>query len=211
MRLSELTEGNNQKCIVVDVQREFASGEAWVEELMTFLNKQESILLFATHEDGETALDGRDITDIKEYWEENGFDPRGWGRTSIVDKGYGHLRGWMDENIPNNITIRVIREMYQQKVSSSRDLFGGENGDTQAYNDSMEQLGVPQSMLPDAESSVGMADTSIEVEWTSIGQLKEFSGAYIMGGYRTECLAEVQLLMNAFNIKYTQIQKFIFG
>jgi|TARA_R110000803_G_scaffold41740_2_gene89698 hypothetical protein len=211
MRLSELTEGNNQKCIVVDVQREFASGEAWVEELMTFLNKQESILLFATHEDGETALDGRDITDIKEYWEENGFDPRGWDRTSIVDKGYGHLRGWMDENIPNNITIRVIREMYQQKVSSSRDLFGGENGDTQAYNDSMEQLGVPQSMLPDAESSVGMADTSIEVEWTSIGQLKEFSGAYIMGGYRTECLAEVQLLMNAFNIKYTQIQKFIFG
>ena len=177
----------------------------------TFLNKQESILLFATHEDGETALDGRDITDIKEYWEENGFDPRGWDRTSIVDKGYGHLRGWMDENIPNNITIRVIREMYQQKVSSSRDLFGGENGDTQAYNDSMEQLGVPQSMLPDAESSVGMADTSIEVEWTSIGQLKEFSGAYIMGGYRTECLAEVQLLMNAFNIKYTQIQKFIFG
>lgn len=211
MRLSELTEGNNQKCIVVDVQREFASGEAWVEELMTFLNKQESILLFATHEDGETALDGRDITDIKEYWEENGFDPRGWDRTSIVDKGYGHLRGWMDENIPNNITIRVIREMYQQKVSSSRDLFGGENGDTQAYNDSMEQLGVPQSMLPDAESSVGMADTSIEVEWTSIGKLKEFSGAYIMGGYRTECLAEVQLLMNAFNIKYTQIQKFIFG
>ena len=211
MRLSELTEGNNQKCIVVDVQREFASGEAWVEELMTFLNKQESILLFATHEDGENALDGRDITDIKEYWEENGFDPRGWDRTSIVDKGYGHLRGWMDENIPNNITIRVIREMYQQKVSSSRDLFGGENGDTQAYNDSMEQLGVPQSMLPDAESSVGMADTSIEVEWTSIGQLKEFGGAYIMGGYRTECLAEVQLLMNAFNIKYTQIQKFIFG
>ncbi len=75
----------------------------------------------------------------------------------------------------------------------------------------MEQIGVQQSMLTDAESSVGMADTSIEVEWTSIGQLKEFSGAYIMGGYRTECLAEVQLLMNAFNIKYTQIQKFIFG
>ena len=32
-----------------------------------------------------------------------------------------------------------------------------------------------------------------------------------MGGYREECLKEVQLLMNAFNIKYTQVQKFIFG
>jgi hypothetical protein len=118
----------------------------------------------------------------------------------------------MDEGVASNVTIRVIREMYQQKVTNSRELFNGEGNDTQAYNDSMEQLGVPSSMLPDTEgNTAGMADSSIEVEWTSVGQLKQFSGAYIMGGYREECLKEVQLLMNAFNIKYTQVQKFIFG
>lgn len=34
---------------------------------------------------------------------------------------------------------------------------------------------------------------------------------WFMGGARDECLREVELLMNAFNIKYKEIGNFIYG
>lgn len=43
-----------------------------------------------------------------------------------------------------------------------------------------------------------------------IDLLKQFSGSYIMGGGINECLKEIQLIMNAFNIKYTTFQKFVY-
>jgi hypothetical protein len=55
-----------------------------------------------------------------------------------------------------------------------------------------------------------MADDPIIVEWTSVAQLKRFQGAYIMGGGRNECLREVELLMNAFNIGYKRIDRLVY-
>jgi len=54
-------------------------------------------------------------------------------------------------------------------------------------------------------------DDNISIEWTSVAQLKRFNRAYLMGGGRNECLKEVSLLMNAFNIKYKLIEQFIYG
>lgn len=51
----------------------------------------------------------------------------------------------------------------------------------------------------------------IIVNWTSVKQLRKFNNCYIMGGGRNEYLREVELLMNAFNIKYTRIDKFVYG
>ena len=56
-----------------------------------------------------------------------------------------------------------------------------------------------------------MRDDAISVEWTSVAQLKRWSGAYITGGARNECLREVQLLMNAFNIRYRVIDRWVYG
>ena len=56
-----------------------------------------------------------------------------------------------------------------------------------------------------------MGDDPLTVEWTSVSQLKRYSGAYLMGGGREECLKEVTLLMNAFNIKYKLVDAFIYG
>ena len=40
--------------------------------------------------------------------------------------------------------------------------------------------------------------------------LRKFSGSYIIGGGRDEYLAEVQLLMSAFNIRATEIKRYIY-
>ena len=90
--------------------------------------------------------------------------------------------------------------MYKQKVSDSRELFSNEDD----YSYAMEQF-FGRNFNDD------MLEDNISVEWTSVGQLKKFSGAYIMGGAKEECLREVELLMSAFNIKYKEINEFIYG
>jgi hypothetical protein len=99
----------------------------------------------------------------------------------------------MDQGVSESIIIKVIRALYQAKVNDSREL-------------ELEQL----KQLVGAEWEDWMADDPIIVEWTSVAQLKRFQGAYIMGGGRNECLREVELLMNAFNIGYKRIDRLVY-
>ena len=92
--------------------------------------------------------------------------------------------------------------MYQNRVNDSRELFGGEDSDDYTVN--FEQF------IGD-EFEPWMLDDPISINWTSIAQLKRFSGSYIVGGNRNECLREVELLMNSFNIKYKRIDSLVFG
>jgi hypothetical protein len=205
MRYQDLLEGQNSKCIVVDVQPTYTGVDnifgstllPMVKPLMNFLNKQGPILAFVNAENDGLTNDR--IIDIKENWESAGFNADRWNNTEIVDKGYGYFRGWMDQGVSDNVIIQSIRTMYQQKVTDSRDLFDGE--DSGHYVEQMTALGVPEEVLDDA----------LSVEWISVAQLKKFNGAYIMGGGRDECLREVELLMNAFNIKYKRINEFVYG
>jgi hypothetical protein len=40
--------------------------------------------------------------------------------------------------------------------------------------------------------------------------LKSFSGSYLVGGGKNECLKEVEILMSAFNIKSKKVRNFIY-
>lgn len=206
MRYEELKEGRNTPCIVVDVQPEYTGlndGDElhWIDEMMTFLNKQTGpILMFVNAEDQMMTSDT--VDDVRIYWEDSGFDPDNWNRVQIVDKGYGYFRTFMDQGVPESGIIKTIREMYRQKVTDSRALFDGE--DNENYIEDMNQL------LGSNDWS-SLYDDGIGVKWTSVSQLKRFSGSYIMGGGRDECLREVELLMSAFNIKYKRIEEFVYG
>ncbi len=201
MKLFHLYESKNTPCIVVDVQPEYTgindgSELYWIDDMMRFLNKQGPVLMFVNAEDAGLTSDT--VSGVKEYWEDSGYVPQKWHNTSIVDKGYGYFRGWMDQGVEDGVIIRAIRLMYQQRVNDSRLLFGGE--DSAEYITGMKTLGVPTELI----------NEPISVEWTSIAQLKQFGGGYLMGGGENECLKEITLLMNAFNIRYTLISEFIY-
>lgn len=211
MKYLDLLEGRTNKVIVVDVQPEYTgindgSELPWIDELMTWLNKQGDILMFANAEDQGMTSDT--IQDIKLYWEDSGFSPNKWQQTEIVDKGYGYLRSWMDyQNFhqgtgDDRLIVQTIREMYSQKVISSDQLF---DEDAERLEEFIISLGV------DGDDVHYYLEDPISVEWTSIGQLKRYSGAYLVGGGRDECLKEVALLMNAFNIRYRMVEDFIYG
>jgi hypothetical protein len=184
----------NQNCIVIDVQPEYEKYIPWMENLMQFLNKQRRILILINAE--YTGLTNDSTSDVKKFWKQNGFSSKKWIDTQIFDKGYGYLRSWMDYSLPSSIIIKVIREMYRQRVSDSRDLFTSET-----YEEKMKkQFGIPKELV----------DESISVNWISILSLRRFNNSLIMGGARNECLREVQLLMNAFNIRYREVAQFIY-
>jgi hypothetical protein len=206
MRYQDLFEGRNSKCIVVDVQPAYTASPPvdnpmyWNEELMAFLNKQGPILAFVNADD--QMLTNDTITSVQQFWQDKGFNPDRWNSTEIVDKGYGYFRAWMDQAVQPDVIIKVIRTMYQQKVTDSRELFDGDESDN--YQEQMTAL------LGNAWEEWMISDPLL-VEWTSVSQLKKYNGAYIMGGGRDECLREVELLMNAFNIKYKRIEDFVYG
>lgn len=224
MRIRELLEGRNHPVIVVDVQPEYSGVMDGDEnpiftQIIEFVHNQTGpVLFFVNGED--TGLTGDSIDGIKQYWSDticeladdssetdsydldddyNDCDPIEWSRYEIVDKGFGFFRGLMDTGVPDNVIIRIIRTMYQQRVNDSRELFGGE--DDPEYHANMLGLGLDVDKHPDP----------VITEWTSVAQLKRYSGAYIVGGGRHECLREVEILMNAFNIRYKRIDQLIYG
>ena len=213
MKEIDLFEGKSVPCIVVDVQPSYTGhlslgqgpnpNYGWNESLMEFLNNQKSsILMFVNAEQDNLTSDTVDT--IKEFWEDNGFDPENWNRVTVNDKGYGYLRGWMDSGVDHGFIIKTIREMYQYRHNDSRDMM--QTGEYSAqYRELVNQYLLENSYLEDV-----ILEEPLSIYWTSIAQLKNFSGSYLMGGGREECLLEVQLLMNAFNIRYKLIDKFIY-
>jgi hypothetical protein len=203
MRITEIiTEGRAHPVIVVDVQPEYSGMNDGDEnsvftEIINFVNQQTGpVLMFVNAED--QGLSGDTVQSIREYWEDSGFAPENWRRVQIADKGYGYLRSWMDSGIEPATIIATIRELYQQRKTDSRELqFPASNRRTPQ-----------QSLIMGAMQE--MEDDPISVNWTSIAQLKRFSGAYLVGGARDQCLREVELLMNAFNIRYKRIDSLVY-
>lgn len=217
MRFSEfVTEGLNHPVICVDVQPEYDN--PLNKKIIDFVVKQTGPVLFFVNAEDQ-GLTGDTIRSIKEYWNnavcaederytydeetdeyvENPNCPTiNWNRFQVVDKGYGYFRPWMDHGIEPSTIIATIRELYAQKISDSRDLkFPPFNKRTPT-----------QSLIRDAVNE--MNGDPLSVNWTSVAQLKRFSGAYLVGGGRNECLREVELLMNAFNIRYKRIDSLVY-
>jgi len=212
MKIKELiTEGLNHPVIVVDVQPEYCGDNNVCQRVVDFVNKQTGpVLMFVNAED--QGMTGDTIESIRTWWEEAAgaewdedsgtySEAVDWGRFKIVDKGYGYFRSWMDSNISPATIIKVIRLLYQNKLDDSRLLFGGEDSDDYAIN---------MQALVGNEFDDWMLSDPIIVNWTSVAQLKRFNGAYIVGGGRNECLREVELLMNAFNIRYKRIDSLVY-
>lgn len=180
--------------IVIDVQPAYTRMVDWIPDLMDWLNSaQGPILMMVNAEDQGLTEDT--ILDCKLYWLTHGMTVETLDRVDVIDKGYGYLRAWMDDGVSEASIIRVIREMYRQRVNDTSMLWGGE--DWKKHMDDLVKEPYP-------------VDDHMSVEWLSIAQLKKYTGCLIMGGGRNECLKEVTLLMNAFNIKYTIVNKWVY-
>ena len=109
------------------------------------------------------------------------------------DKGYAFFRSWMDQGADESFLKKAIRWMAQRKVNDSRDI-EPEEWEEEFPNDWEDYMIDDPLTIPDIPLNI----------------LKTFSGAYIIGGGKNECLKEVEILMSAFNIKAKRVKKFIY-
>jgi hypothetical protein len=202
----------NRPLIVVDVQPAYSGmndgdeDSVFVETIQMANQHRGPILMFVNAED--QGLTSDTVDDVKMYWEDTGFEPENWSRVTVVDKGYGYLRAWMDGLIDPKLIKQVIREMYRQHVYSSDQLF---DGDEEKFMGYIHQVCGLRSIHAYAPSPSVLTSDPISVGWAAVDRLKKFNNCYICGGGANECLREVTLLMNAFNIRYTVLNRYVYG
>lgn len=194
-----LKESKSHPVICVDVQPEYANygrNSIICERIVNFVcNQTGPVLMFVNAE--QDGLTNDSISSIKAYWEETAdtYDEDynskiDWARFTIVDKGFGFFRSYMDQGVQESTIIKMIRFLYSTRKQDARDLTDEEFIQIMGNDD--------------------LRDEAFFINWTSISQLRNFSGAYIVGGGKNECLREVQLLMNAFNIRYREVSNLIY-
>lgn len=192
MRLEKyLTEKRKNNVIVVDVQPMY---EKWIKfdmfDFTNFLNSQGSILYF--YNGPETV--GVDNEDKILYWLwDNGLDEDKSIDITWVDKGYGFFRNWMDSGMDWSDIKKAIRYMLMKKEWDSRDIPAEEW----------------QKIIPEY-SEYHEGDNIYMPPEIRIDKLKKWSGSYLVGGGKNECLKEIQILMSAFNIRYKLVRDFVY-
>lgn len=195
MRIKDIIiEGRNTNLVVVDVQPAYRA-TYYAEKIIDFAEKQTGkIVAFYNSEE----FSNDTLQDVMMFWQENGARDNLLERVFWTEKTYAFLRAWMDLGVPDSTIIKVIRYLATNKLNDSRDI-----GEDDPNFDLQDLIGT-ENYEP------WMEDDPIYIPDISIANLKNLSPFYLCGGARSECLREVELLCNAFNIKYKRINSLIY-
>lgn len=191
-----LTEARGDSVILVDFQEGYAHAGGYEEAITSAIDyinrKQPNVTAF--YNGADVGFDDQP-EDIMWHYIENGLDEDLTHLFTFKEKSYAWLRNWMDEGVDDATTIKVIRYLVMHDINDSRDI---------EDEDWLELVGEDFRFYDDREMMIYIPDISI-------GNLKNLSGSLLGGGGRHECLRELELFMNAFNIKYKRVDDWIYG
>jgi len=192
----DLFEARGNSLILVDFQPAYDTAGGYdsaIAPAMDYINrKQPQVTAFFNGEDV-----GIEDTSQEVMWHfiENGLNEDLTHLFTFKEKSYAWLRNWMDEGVDNAMTIRVVRYIVMNNLNDSREI------EDEAW---LKLVGEDFEYYDDREMNVYLPDINI-------GDLKSLSGSLLGGGGQHECLKEMQLFMNAFNIKYKMVSDWIYG
>lgn len=216
MRANEfLTEGTGVNLLIVDVQPEY---NTWCGRILpgvqNLIEKCRAKIVIVYNDFGG----GDEMVDVQHYLggvsEEDAYgiyndetDEYDEAEQTVLQqklqnatyyqKEFGFLRTFMDRGVSDAVIIEIMRAMYQAKVNDSRDL----------PLESMSKR-VQQDIN---QNGIGWEDEGIYLQdWVPVTMLKQLSPFYMVGGGRDECLREIELICNAFNIRYTRVDSLIY-
>lgn len=194
-----LTEKRKNNIIVVDIQPMYESyfkSRINIYEFIEFLKEQGKILYYYNGPDTVGSDTKKDI--INWLYEKSDYDEDLYNKlvsNDVIwyDKGYAFFRGWMDNGADHAFIKKALRFMMEKRANDSRDI-PVEEWEEKFPDDWRDEFIYDMIYLPDIP----------------LNKLKQFSGSYLVGGGENECLAEVEILMSAFNIKGRKVKKFIY-
>ena len=187
-----IAEANPKSLIVVDVQPVYTHlMQDEVTAITEFINtKAERVLAYFN---GEDAGERDTLEDVKQWYLDNGLEEESLAKINFQEKTYAYLRGWMDDVEERDI-IKVVRYMVTNRIQQS---------DQIGNSAIVELLGIDVAREVDDIDPIYIPDIDLSL-------IKQYNKSYIGGGGRHECLKEITLMMNAFNIKYKLINNFIY-
>ena len=187
-----ISEANPKSLIVVDVQPVYTHlMQDEVTAITEFINtKAERVLAYFN---GEDAGERDTLEDVKQWYLDNGLEEESLAKINFQEKTYAYLRGWMDDVEERDI-IKVVRYMVTNRIQQS---------DQIGNSAIVELLGIDVAGEVDDIDPIYIPDIDLSL-------LKQYNKSYIGGGAKHECLKELTIMMNAFNIKYKLINRFIY-
>lgn len=194
--MMQLVEARRNSIILVDFQPAYESAGGYddaIEQAIEYIEQNPGATVTAFFNGSDVGIEDTD-QEVAWHYMEHGLDEEYLGNFRFREKTYAFLRNWMDMGVNPAAIIKVLRHMVVNKMNDSREMEPEE----------LEQL-------MGNEWRDELYDDNIYLPDISLAELKSLSGSLIGGGGKSECLAELQLLMNAFNIKYKQVEDWTYG
>jgi hypothetical protein len=193
-------EGGNTPIIVIDVQPAY---DKWCGKIMpaltNFLNKSHGPVLCFFN---DPEVGGNVEHEVVDYYLENGIEDDRLNSIDFRPKTYAFFRGWMDAGMERKFIIKAIRYMVMNDIRDSREIT------TKEWEKIFTDVGAKDFELDDLLRIV--EDEPLFVPDISISELKRFSGCYLCGGAKDQCLSEFRFLLEAFNIRYKLVNSLIY-
>jgi hypothetical protein len=174
--------------IVVDIQPAYQKAfthhlaQAVLDEMRS-VPEGEPIIVVSVNEE----LSGDAEWNIREFWEGQDMEPELFDRITFLEKPYAFLRGWMDNGVPEDEIVAVLKEMRRRRKTDSRDL---PEEDIEEISSRGAELSDPL-ILPE----------ELEDERAYRGPAWRICG----GGYN-ECLREVELWLASRDIEFERLE-----
>lgn len=191
-----IVEARGDSIILVDFQEGYSSAGGYdyaIESAIEYINKKQPHVT-AFYNGADVGFDDQP-EDIMWHYIEHGLDEDLTHLFDFKEKSYAWLRNWMDEGVSDKEIIKVVRYLVMHDINDSRDI---------EDEDWLALVGEDFRFYDDREMMIYIPDISIS-------NLKGLSGSLLGGGGRHECLRELELFMNAFNIKYKRVDEWIYG
>ena len=132
-------------------------------------------------------LTGDTKADVLTYWSEAGASDSLLERMTPVPKSYGFFRQWMDNGIPDEELLTVLRELRRAGLSDSRDLCA-------------EWM---ETHAPCASDLTGPVYLPPELE--GLRFFEQVPLWHTCGGGRDECLREVELWLASKHVAFRRL------
>lgn len=227
MTFSHLFESPNVNVLAVDLQPAYFNiqgiREDQMQDIVQFCENQRKRIV-ALYNGGDYSDDW--VEDVQEFWMNFGAsEDLVHGQIEWIEKGYAFFRGWMDTGIPDKIILRTIRKMIEVGAYDSRELTAEDMQDAIGkellIKLSRENDGIKTLVdNPDDWDSIHLPEFAPQLyddapDWITptglIKFLRDLSPFYMIGGARDMCLREIELLCNAYNIRYRRIDSLIYN
>ena len=198
-----LLEGTTKKeLVIVDIQPDYKKYITFnMGSFVDFLNKSykkyERILYLYN---GRETVGSDDQGSITEWLVEYGLDEEVLNIVEFYDKGYAFLRNAMDQGIDEDEIVHLLEYMSSNDLNDSRDL--DEDNWLEFSRLYPKDIDIKE-YLQDNDDSINIPDVLERIKYIK-------NNFQICGGGKTECLAEVLILIKLCKKRYSLLPQFVY-